>query len=85
MRDAFGLRRAAMIDRMDRSLHAGMVLVWALVQERSRDEFHDLDAMSQLFLRAAIGARKILELRKISPNLRGPEFRRITYKIRPNK
>ena len=54
-RDAFGLRRAAMLDCVDRSLHAGMVLVWALVQQRSREKFHDLDAMAQLFLRAAIG------------------------------
>ena len=35
-RDEFGLRRDAMLDRSDRSLHAGVVLVWALVQERSR-------------------------------------------------
>jgi hypothetical protein len=84
-RDAFGLRRAAMLDCVDRSLHAGMVLVWALVQQRSREKFHDLDAMAQLFLRAAIGARKFLELKKLDPNLKGPEFRRVTYKIRPDK
>jgi hypothetical protein len=81
-RDAFGLRRAAMLSRADRSLHAGAVLVWALVQERSREKFHDLDAMAQLFLRAAIGARKFLELKKLDRNLKGPEFRRVTYKIR---
>ena len=83
--DAFGLRRAAMLGRVDRSLHAGMVLVWALVQERSREKFHDLDAMAQLFLRAAIGARKFLELKKLDPNLKGSEFRRVTYKIGPQK
>jgi hypothetical protein len=84
-KDAFGLRRAAMLERADRNIHAGVVLVWALVQQRSRENFHDLDTMAQLFLRAAIGARKFLELKKLDPNLRGPEFRRVTYKIRPNK
>ena len=82
-RDAFGLRRAAMLSRADRSLHAGAVLVWALVRERSREEFHELDAVAQLFLRAAIGARKFLELKKLDRNFKGPEFRRVTYKIVP--
>ncbi len=84
-KDAFGLRRAAMLERADRNTHAGMILVWALVQQRSREKFHDLDAMAQLFLTAAIGARKFLELRNSDPSLRGPEFRRVTYKIRPGK
>jgi hypothetical protein len=82
-KDAFGLRRAAILGLLDRNLHAGMVLVWALVQERSREKFNDLDAVAELFLRAAIGARKFLELKKLDPNLKGPEFRRVTYKIRP--
>ena len=84
-KDAFGLRRAAMLERVDRNIHAGMILVWALVQQRSREKFHDLDAMAQMFLKAAIGARKFLALSKSDPSLKGPGFRRVTYKIRPNK
>jgi hypothetical protein len=84
-KDAFGLRRAAMLERVDRNIHAGMILVWALVQQRSREQFHDLDAMAQMFLTAAIGARKYLELSKTDRSLKGPEFRRVTYKIRPTK
>jgi len=84
-KDAFGLRRAAMLERVDRNIHAGMILVWALVQQRSREKFHDLDAMAQMFLTAAIGARKFLELSKSDPSLRGPDFRRVTYKIRRSK
>ncbi len=84
-KDAFGLRRAAMFERVDRNIHAGMILIWALVQQRSRERFHDLDAMAQMFLTAAIGARKFLELSKSDPSLRGPEFRRVTYKIRLSK
>jgi hypothetical protein len=72
-----------MLSRADRSLHAGAVLIWALVRERSREKFHDFDAMAQLFLRAAIGTRKFLELKKPDQNLKGSEFRRVTYKIRP--
>jgi len=74
-----------MLERVDRNIHAGMILVWTLVQQRSREKFHDLDAMAQMFLTAAIGARKFLELSKSDPSLRGPEFRRVTYKIRPSK
>ena len=84
-KDAFGLRRAAMLERMDRNIHATIILVWALVQQRSREKFHDLDAMAQLFLTAAIGARKFLELSKSDPSLRGPEFRRMAYRFRPSK
>ena len=74
-----------MLERVDRNIHAGMILVWTLVQQRSREKFHDLDAMAQMFLTAAIGARKFLELSKSDRSLRGPEFRRVTYKIRPSK
>jgi hypothetical protein len=84
-KDAFGLRRAAMLERVDRNIHAGMILVWTLVQQRSRERFHDLDAMAQMFLTAAISARKFLELSKSDPSLKGPDFRRVTYKIRPTK
>jgi hypothetical protein len=84
-KDAFGLRRAAMLERVDRNIHAGMILVWALVQQRSQERFHDLDEMAQLFLTAAMGARKFLELSISDPSLKGPEFRRVTYKIRPTK
>ena len=41
-----------MLARADRNTHAGAILVWALVQERSREKFHDLGAMAQLFLTA---------------------------------
>jgi hypothetical protein len=84
-RDAFGLRRAALLARADRNIHAGAALVWALVQQRSREKFNDLDTMAKLFLTAAIGARKFLETAKLNPSLTRPEFRRITYKFRPGK
>ncbi len=78
-KDAFGLRRAAMLERVDRNIHAGMILVWALVQQRSRERFHDLDALAQLFLTAAIGARKFVEAAETDPGQTRPgwQWRRL--------
>ena len=60
-KDALGLRRAAMLERVDRNIHAGMILVWALVQQRSREKFHDLDAMAQMFLTAAMSVAQCFD------------------------
>ena len=83
-KDAFGLRRAAWLERVDRNIHAGMILVWALVQQRSRERFNDLDAMAQLFLTAAIGARKFVEAAETDPGQTRPGFRR-SARERPPK
>ena len=79
-KDAFGLRRAAMLERLDSNIHAGMILVWTLIHQKSRERFHDLDAMAKLFLNAAIGARKFLEASEIDPGSDGPKFRRNSKK-----
>lgn len=83
--DAFGLRRAALLARMDRNIHACTALIWTLVKERSREKFHDLDAMAKLFLSGAIGARKFVETAKTNRNLKGLDFHRTPYKSRPRK
>ena len=83
--DAFGLRRAAMLNRVDRNIHAGMILVWALVQQRSRERFHDLDAIAKRFLTAAIGARTFLEVGKFDLGGPRPGFRRLAPKMRIKK
>lgn len=79
-RDAFGLRRVAMVARADRNIQAGAGLVWVLVQKRSSEEFHELDVMSKLFLNAAIGARKLLDASDFDLNKGRPKFQRTTLK-----
>ncbi len=83
-KDAFGLGRAAMLARNNRNRQAGMALLWTLIQERSREQFHDLSEMARLFSAAATVAKSLPSADSVSGNVRRPEFRR-TAPRRPVK
>lgn len=75
-KDAFGLGRAGVLAQSDRNRQAGMALLWALILERSTEQFKDLDEMAKLFSTAAIATKSFPSADDISRNLRKPNFQR---------
>jgi hypothetical protein len=75
-KDAFGLRRAALLARSSRMRQAQFGLIWALILERSTEKFHDLGTMAELFAEAANSARKLPQSDEPIGNSQRPDFRR---------
>lgn len=75
-KDAFGLRRAALLARSGRMRQAQFGLIWALILARSTEKFHDLGTMAKLFAEAANSARKLPQSDQPIGNSQRPDFRR---------
>lgn len=74
--DALGLNRAAMLETRNPKIQAGLGLLWALISERSGEEFHDLDSTAKMFSAAEKAITNYLSAGANAVEMELPNFRR---------